>query len=394
MALNRNGALRVKIADAKLPLLAEGPRKCHPDFHVVILDTEGVVSTRSMRRLTFGAVLNSDLPKKVGLCAQDRTEVANIVNACMQRLLIDPMAPDEGWWSGWATMLFNLTVTNHVAYFRTPQEIARVIVLDVCNRPRFIRNGFYEYLQFGTGHRPRGCNSNCCDTQQAYDRPDVATLVPFPTSIPQGLRIYPTDAADVGKRVVVQGPDANGIPVLGTDPTTGGPTSGETVFLTLPFVTTVNQWQDITGLIKDPTNGPVKFFTVDPSTGVQTELSAMDPNETTASYRQYLVGGLPTHCCNTPNNTVQVYAQAKLDFQPVSSSTDYCIINNLEALKEEAQAYRYSSMDNEVSAQLEQKHHTAALRLLCGQLDNYEGKVRTAISVPIFGSDRARLNPV
>lgn len=347
-----------------------------------------------MQRLTFGQVLNSDLPRKVGLCAEDRTEVANIVNASQQRLLIDPLAPDEGWWGGWVTMLFNVQVTNHIAYFRTPQEIARAIVLDVCNIPRFIRNGFYEYLQFGTGKRPRGCSSNCCDTQQAYDRPDVPTLLPFPTNLPQGIRIYPTDSADVGKRVILQGLDQNGLPVLGTDPTTGGSMLGETVALTLPFSTSVNQWQSITGIIKDPTKGPIKIFTVDPTTGDQTELSAMDPNETTAAYRQYLVGGLPTHCCRQPNGTVQIYAQCKLDFQPVAASTDYLIIPNLEALKEECQSYRYASMDNDLSAKLEAKHHQKAIQLLNGQLDHYEGKVRTAIGVPIFGSQRLTRQPV
>lgn len=345
-------------------------------------------------RLTFSTVLNSTLPQAIGQCAQNRTDIVAFINEAQQRLIADPLAPDEGWWGGWVTMLFTLQVTGHIAYVRTPQEIARIIVLDVCDRPRFIRNGFYEYLQFGTGHRPKGCSNNCCDTMQAFDRPNVPTLVDFPTNAPQKIRVYPTDAADVGKRVIVQGPDQNGIPVLGTDVATGVSNQGETLILQFPFTDSLNTFQDVTGLLKDVTKGFVRIFTVDPTTHAQVSLSSMDPNETTASYRQYLFAGLPDHCCNRPSGSVQVVAQCRLDFQPVAADTDYLIIQNLPALKEECQAIKYSTQDSQQSPALEAKHHAKAISLLNGELDLYEGKVRTAISVPIFGSQRLRPQPV
>jgi hypothetical protein len=51
-------------------------------------------------------------------------------------------------------------------------------------------------------------------------------------------------------------------------------------------------------------------------------------------------------------------------------------------------------MDSSNASTRSQEHHVAALRLLCGQLDLYEGKVSTAIKVPIFGSQRMRRQPV
>ena len=341
-----------------------------------------------MIRPTLALALNSGLPEHIGRCATDRTYVVGEINLAQQRLITDPLAPDEGWWGGWATMFFNLTVTNTLAYVRTPREIARLIVLDICNVPRFIRNGFYEYLQFGTGHRPRGCSSLLCDTTQAFDRADVPLLAPFPTTGPQFIRVYPTDAADVGRRVIVQGLDQNGKVVLGTDATTGGAAKGELLLLQFPFVQSTFSYQEVTGLIKDLTNGPVTIFAVDPTTGDQTQISAMETNETTAGYRQYLFAGLPKQCCQIPGGQVQVYAQAKLDFVAATADTDYLSLPNIPALDEECQSLRYSRMDTANAAQLEAKHHTAAIRLLCGQLDHFEGKTRTAIGVPLFGSNR------
>jgi len=344
-----------------------------------------------VNRPTFSLALNSTLPGAIGYCARDRVDVAAFVNKAQQQLLIDPLAPDEGWWGGWVQMLFNITPdANFTATVTTPNDIARIIVLDFCNRPRPIRNGFYEYLQFGTGHRPRSCGHGQCDTQQAFDRPNVATLNPFPSSSPQTIRLFPTDAADVGKRFVIQGPDQNGITVLGTDAATGASNVGETAILGFPFTNSANMFQGIDGFIKDVTKGPVQIFTVDPTTGTQTLLSSMAPNETTAAYRQYLIAGLPQHCCNTPGNQVQIYAQAKLDFVPVVADTDYLIIPNIPALEEECQAIKYARMDSANGPNLEAKHHKKALTLLNGQLDHFLGKTRTAVNVPLFGSNRPR----
>lgn len=344
-------------------------------------------------RPTFALALNSTIPKSVGLCANDRTEVASYVNSATKRLLTDELCPEEGWWGTYVTMVFNLAVSNHTATVRTPREIARIDVLDICNRPRFLRNGFYEYLMFGTGKQPKACGTQFCATQQAFTRDTVPTLIPFPTSVPQFIRIYPTDAADVGKRIVLQGPDQNGIPVLSRDVATGAAAVGETVILQLPFSTASNQYQDITGLIKDPTVGPVKIFTVDPSTGSQTELSSMETNETTASYREYFFNGIPDHCCHGPTGVVQVSAQCKLDFIPVIADTDYLLIQDLDAIEEECQALKFSKMDAAQAMQWEDRHHQKAIRLLNGQLDHMLGKTNTAIGVPLFGSNRLRPQP-
>jgi hypothetical protein len=312
--------------------------------------------------------------------------------------MMDPMCPDEGWHGMYGTMAFNVTVTNTPQGYGTviaPHDVARIISMDVCKLPIRIRNGFYEYLTFGTGLQPKTCvQSGCGATLQAFQRDTVHTLAEFEGD-PQYVRIYPTDSADVGKRVVIQGPDQNGKTVLGVDTDTGEATIGELVYLNLPFVTTTNQFTGpLTGIQKDVTNGPVQLFQVDVALSDESVLSTMEPNEITAEYRKYLINGLPCNCCDTAVGTVQVTCQVRFDFVPVLSDSDYLLIQNVPALIEECQSIRYGRQDSASSMQLSGTHHIAALRLLMGQLDAYEGKINPAISVPIFGSDRLRRQPV
>jgi hypothetical protein len=51
-------------------------------------------------------------------------------------------------------------------------------------------------------------------------------------------------------------------------------------------------------------------------------------------------------------------------------------------------------MDSANAAQQSGVHHAKALALLNGQLDLYCGKTNVAVSVPIFGSQKIRRQPV
>ena len=319
----------------------------------------------------------------MGICQADPA-VAAYCNDSQERLLMDPMAPDEGWWGGSITLNLTASIINRSAYVVTPREIARLIVMGICQHPVQIRNGWYEYLQFGRGLQPKGCqNSDCASPFQAYERDNVVTFAPL-LSTPQQIRVYPTDIRDTALRVLLQGKDQNGQIILTTDPGTGQSSPGEYLQLGFPFTTSVNQFSTITGIQKDQTYGPLQFFQVDPTTGAEVALSTMDPNESSASYRRYLINGIPSQnlCCASPANPLQITAQGRLDFIPVMTETDYLTIPNIPALIEESQSVRYSKMDSGNATQQSMFHHARALSLLNGQLDAMEGKVNTAISYP------------
>ena len=309
---------------------------------------------------------------------------------------MDPRAPDEGWWGGWVTMNLTATISNAAAYVVTPREIARLIVMSVCQHPVNIRNGFYEYLQFGSGLQPKSCQGTSCGSPfQAYERDNVVTFAPLlPT--PQTIRIYPTDLRDVDLRVLLQGKDQNSQIILTTDPNTTLSAPGEYLMMKFPFADSVNQFSTITGIQKDETYGPLQFFQVDPATGTEVALSAMEPNEGVANYRRYLINGIPSNnlCCTSPGNPIQVTAQGRLDFIPVVNETDYLTIQNVPALIEESMSIRFGKMEVGDGANQSLIHHVKALNLLAGQLDLYQGKTSTAVRMPLFGSNPMRRQPV
>lgn len=325
------------------------------------------------------------------MCATDPM-VAGYANDAMERLLMDPLAPSEGWWGGSVTMNLTSSIANRSAYVVTPREIARLIVMGICQQPVKMRNGFYEYLQFGRGLQPKGCKDTACGSPfNAYERDNVFTFAPL-LSTPQTVRIYPTDTRDIGLRVLLQGLDQNKNVILTTDPGTGLAAPGEYIGVNFPFVDSVYQYSSIMGLQKDQTYGPLQFFQVDPVTGAELPLSSMEPNEGVASYRRHLINGIPSQnlCCASPANPLQITAQGRLEFIPVQNETDYLTIPNVPALIEEAMSIRYGRMDSANAARQSAAHHVRALNLLNGQIDAHEGKTTVAINVPIFGSARLR----
>lgn len=350
-----------------------------------------------MQRLRFVDIRLSSLPDTIGLCTSDGARVAAAVNEAQERLITDPMAPDEGWWGGWGRMLFNAQVSSQGAYIVTPANIARVILMNVCDQPIHLRNGFYEFLEFGIGLQPRRCTEGTsCNVApgqltQAYERDTVCTLGTFLTT-PQQIAVYPSSAIDVGKRVLLQGTDQNGITVYSDTPT-GPPEVGEWVTLTTPFVLSVNQFSALTGIQKESTMDRVTFYMVDPITSAETLLSTMEPTETVASYRRYFLNGLPNNCCNTAAGLVQVTAQVKFDYQPVVNDSDWLTIQSIPALIEECKSNRYGRIDTAEAGKLEAKCHGRALAILNGQLDHFLGKIQTAVRVPLFGSNPVILQP-
>lgn len=348
------------------------------------------------RFLDFRASLG---PNAVGLCATDLRALLAIVNEATERLINDPLSPDEGWFGSWVRMAFTVSRADPNIY--TPQGIARIILLDVCKRPVRINNEFYEFLEFGRGFQPPGCtNANggttgpMCTPLMAYERETVTTFAPL-AATPQIIRAYAADSTDLGRVAIVQGKDANGQIVRFLDPLANNSGLGEKIVLNSPFVDTLNQFSEITGVQKDKSFGEVQYFQVDPTTGVESPLLVMQPGETASLYRKYAVYGLPQSCCNgsVPQGTnpnLQVLAMCKLEFQPVACDSDYLGIMSVPALIDECQSIRYSRMDTAAGQQLSAAKHASALRILFGQLQHYLGNERPAIQRHIFGSQPMR----
>jgi hypothetical protein len=323
----------------------------------------------------------------VGLCVDNVKEIANYVNSAQRRLLMCAEATDEGWWGTWSEVVFN--VSRAAPYITLPREIARIEAMDLCDQTIAVKNQFYEYLQFGNGRLPKSRRHCKCEIQQAYTRNNAITFTDL-CNAPQYLTAYITDDRDIGKRILFQGLDANNNTIYSTD------VVANVVGIFLPFTMpepaqTPMTFSSVNGIQKDVTYGIVRIYQHDPVTGDETLLLTMQPGEETASYRRYYLQSLPCNCCNdiTPG-IVQVTAIAKMDLIPVVSDTDYCLIQNLEAIIEECASVRYAAMDSPSAKQMSMERHKFAVTLLNGELNHFMGKNEVAVNFAPFGSAHLR----
>lgn len=321
--------------------------------------------------------------------------MADIVNSAQRRLLYCKEAGEESFWGTWAEVQF--TVSRQTPFVTFDNSVARLEYVDICNRPVDVNNQFVEFLRYGNGRLPKLFRQGHCGcfAPQVYTRNNVPTFVDLSTP-PQLVRAFAVDPTDLGKRVLIQGTDNNGMAISTQDGFQRA--QGQFESLTNPFIQWPQLFNTITGIQKDQTNGAVQIFQVDPNTGAQVLLVTMQGGETTAWYRRYFFNRLPFNCCTfigpnpcsptQPVESVQINAIVKLEFQPVQFDTDYCMIQNLEAIKEEAMAVRYSTMDSQQGKQNEAICHKNAVRYLNGELAHYMGIDNPAINVAVFGSAR------
>jgi len=296
-------------------------------------------------------------------------------------------AGDEGWWGTWAEMAF--TLSKDQPYLTTPREVARLEAIAVCDQVIPVNNQFAEYLQYGNGRLPKLPRAAMCRSwlTSAYSRNNAVTFTDL-TNGPQLIQVYCTDPADVAgrRRILLQGTDNNDTPIYSQDVLVQ--VLGQYVVFQSPFATAPMQFNSITGIQKDVTQGQVQIFQVDPATGAQILLLTMEPGETTASYRRYYLNGLPRDCCfgQGTEAKVTVTAIAKLELIPAVVDTDYLLIQNLEALIEECISVRMSEIDSGNAQSMALLHHKNAIGLLSGELCHYLGKNTPAVGFYPWGS--------
>jgi len=335
---------------------------------------------------------NSRLFRAIGICQGDVLQTCDYLGSAQERIINAVESGDEGWWGTWAEMAFNITIAS--PFVTLPRGVTRIIDPAVCDQPVALQNQFYRFLRFGNG--PRSFVNRTMGNMTVFDRGTVPTMVDLDaTSEPQIIRIYSSEF-DAGKRVLVQGLDANGQPVRSMDGYAN--VEGEFVVLATPFVDAAFRYKQITGLQKDVTNSPVDIRQADPTTAAEKTLVTMEPSEMVSGYRRYFVQNVPYNCCGTvepspcigvlPPFSVQVSFVAKLDVLPLTADTDYLIIQNREALIAECQSVKFSERDGEDARKQEILKHKEAIRYLNGELFDKLGKTHPAINFAPFGSAR------
>lgn len=345
-----------------------------------------------MPRLTLGQCAQSRLPEVIGACPQDLPQIANAVNAAQERLVFASEAGDDGWNGSYAEAAFNVLQSD--PYITLNRYGGRLMWVDVCNRPVQINNQFQEYLTFGIGKQsPTRCGVNRnrgCGGANIYAR----GVFPSFRDMTAGhfIRVRAESSLDQAgnKRTLIQGTDSTDTVITSLDSTVR--VQGIYLNIVAPFVDVPFTMNSLTGIQKDPTNGPIQFSDVDPVTGVETLILTMDPGEMVSGYPRYYFNGLPLSCCPVTvvggQPTVQVMALVKLNLVPVVVATDYLLIQCLEAIIAECQSLRYSTIDLPASKQMAAAAHKDAIRLLNGELTHFYGTDKPALEFLPFGSAR------
>ena len=354
-----------------------------------------------MPRLTLSQCAQSRRTEVLGVCQNDLPSISQAVNSSQERLIYAKEAGDEGWHGTWAEIVFNVLQSD--PYITLSRYGARISDAMVCNQPVKVNNQFYEYLLFGNGRQPRfNCTTGqrvtgrCGVSPQAYARGVFPTFRDFTPGHILRIRAENQALDTAGdKRVLVQGTDTTDTVITSQDVDASFTNQVQGLYLriTAPFVDMPFPMNSITGLQKDPTNGPIQFWDVDPNTGNETIILTMDPGEVVSGYTRYFFDRLPLDCCpvindSAGNPTVQIRAMVKLNLIPVVYGPDYLLIQSLEAIIAEAQSARYSTMDDPRSKAMALGAHRDAIRLLMGEMAHYYGIQSPAIGFMPFGSAR------
>lgn len=335
-------------------------------------------------KATLSDARTSRIPFIANLCSDD-SRVADLVNEAQRRLI-----RLGKWWGLYQKIKICIDRTGCVTW---PRQVAGLENVAVNNVPVRIRNEWYEFLDASPGLMPKR-NGNCSSCSVDYCWPtldlyDRGTVPAFGELSPPNkkLRFYPTNSADVGKRILVKGHDQNKIWIRTLD--AGAMIDGIYVTLALPFVDTAIELWDFTSIQKPVTADRVLMYELDTVTAGVRQLGDYESDETTPVYRRSLIYNLDKACgkCCDGTTTKTITAMAKLEFVAAVNDNDILMIGNLDAIKDMVQAIlkRENNLEAEAVA-LER----AALRELNRELDHYLGTDKQSIGLNIWRSPSVR----
>ncbi len=284
-------------------------------------------------RATLATAKNdsSGIARVLGICASDPRFVYYL-NEAIRRLLTRGL-----FWGSYQK--FSMCVNNGCLTF--PRQFAAIEVIAVCNRPLKIRNEWFEFNSNGAGLYGSNAHRFGCGGMQMLDRGTACCFADI-IGVNKKIKVYADVAEATGAKILLQGYDENGNWIR--TQVAGEWVDGEYVLCSTTPQTTTKFFSSLTGVQKPITNGNIRLYEYDTDLTTQRAIAVYEPDETLPSYRRSFITGFGTGgCCNTgscESKTVSVIA--KMEFIPVRNDTDYLILGNIPAIKDEVQSIRKS----------------------------------------------------
>lgn len=298
------------------------------------------------QRLLVSDLQASRIPASLNICATDERFYAWLNEA-------EEMMLAQGRWWG-STVEAQFCTRSGCLVF--PRQVAEVERIAVCGGNVQTENGWFAFTRQIASVIQRDCGTGSCSSGstptnqrnqygscflQARER--RGEVCSFSSTLGQGkiIRSYPTNVADVGKKIIYQGYDSNGIWVRTVYD--GDMRDGEQVTLAMPFVDTVTTWNpgNPYAVVKEVTAQRVLVYEYDSDTTTERQLADYEPGETNPSYRVSFIPGLRNAtngngCCSSDTDDdrrVTVTCMVSLRHIPFTSPGDWLILQNLPAYK-------------------------------------------------------------
>jgi hypothetical protein len=350
-------------------------------------------------RLTLAQAKASTLMKPLGI-APCNPDFLDLLNNAMQRLV------DAGrWWGCFERMRYCL----NDGCITWPREVAAVEAFRVCNRAMPVRNMWFEFQETVPAPRIDDLNKDNGPAWGPWSKPmlldrtnyiNVCQFLDWGANV-LPIKIYPAIASDANgtNRVLLQGLDANGLPIRTLDTVTGVYVDGVYVTLATPFVQSPFSFSGprLTGAQKPITNGRLDVYVVNADL-TETLIASWEPSETNPSYRRSYVYKRPSACgtgttnatcanngdgCETPlANCSMPVAEAiiRREFVPAVVDSDWLMIGNLQALACGMKAVQWEQDGEEAQSEAQ---WSKAIALLRNELKKYGPRDQTTIEVEL-----------
>jgi hypothetical protein len=226
-----------------------------------------------------------------------------------------------------------------------PRGVSTVLAVNVCGHAVEMQNRWYrfrpmerEHYEWGMDYRRHGRAGNLvCETNGVSP---VFNQITSPGFI---IRTFISQPSDVGKTITYYGIDQNG-QVVRTVRSDGTWQEGVQVTLANPSVDTPMQFQRVTRVAKDETNGPLNCYQFNVQQGFLLDLAQYQPTERNPEYVVTRIVGNRGHggvgiignnCC--PKS---VSALVKLNFVPFKYDDDLVQIDNEDAIRDMVKSIR------------------------------------------------------
>lgn len=323
---------------------------------------------------TYGQFKASGAKRIAGVCPTS-PDFMDLTNESVQMLM------ERGSWWGLVQPIEACIYNSCVVM---PRHVGTVLALNTCGRYTPLWNNWFKFVPLGpAGIQEHGFwldGLTCCGNMRGGDIGTSPVFNNVACGKAMYIRAYLSHQADVGKTITIFGIDSNG-QTIQTQDSSGIWHDGITLTLAAPFVSTSMQVREITRIVKDVTQSPVRLFQYDAVNNVLLDCAYYEPTEVSPEYRVTKIEGIASTrtCTNAPcNGAKTIKALVKLQYVPITNDNDPVLIDCPMAVKMGMQAIK---QQDSYSAEEFMKQVTLAVKELNTQLKNKYPVDQTVISI-------------